>query len=260
MSSPVLVDQRGAALWIVIHRPERRNAINAQVIGLIEAAIRGAPGREGVRAIVLTGAGEKAFCAGGDLAPDASGAPFTCDPAQPRHFVAALFKAIRDCDLPILCRVNGHALAGGLGLVCACDLAVAVDDATFGTPETKVGLFPMMIMPLLQRVLPRRRLMELCITGDAITAPEALAAGLVNEIVPRDALDARVDAWIERITARSPTAVRLGKMAFHAMEDMSVIQALDYAQLMLPTMAQTQDAREGFAAFQQKRAPNWTGR
>jgi enoyl-CoA hydratase/carnithine racemase len=260
MSSPVHVDQRGPALWITIDRPERRNAINAEVVGLIEDAIRSAPSRGGVRVIVLTGAGEKAFCAGGDLAPNASGAPFTADPAQPRHFVADLFKTIQDCDIPILCRVNGHALAGGLGLVCACDLVVTVDDASFGTPETRIGLFPMMILPLLKRVLPRRRLMELCITGDPITAQEALAAGLVNEVCPRAKLDERVEAWIERIAARSPTAVTLGKMAFHTMEDMGLRESLDYAQLMLPSMAQTEDAKEGFKAFQEKRAPNWPGR
>jgi enoyl-CoA hydratase/carnithine racemase len=260
MSSPVLVEERGPALWITIDRPERRNAINAEVIGQIDDAIRGAPARAGVRAIVLTGSGDKAFCAGGDLAPDATGAPFTADPAQPRHYVVSLFKTLEECDLPVICRVNGHALAGGLGLVCACDLAIAVDDATFGTPESKIGLFPMMILPLLKRVLTRRRLMELCITGDPITAQEALAAGLVNEIAARADLDARVQAWLDRIVSRSPTAVKLGKMALHSMEDMGFRGALDYAQLMLPNMARTEDAREGFKAFQGKRKPEWKGR
>jgi enoyl-CoA hydratase/carnithine racemase len=260
MTDAVLVERRDAVLWLTINRPERRNAINETVIRTIAGAISDAPKNPAIRAIVLTGAGDKAFCAGGDLAPAADGAPFSVDPANPRNFVVDLFKVIEDCPLPIIARVNGHALAGGLGLLCACDLAVAVDTATFGTPESRIGLFPMMIMPYLMRTLPRRRLMELCITGDPITAQEALAAGLVNEVVPATELDAAMDRWLDRITSRAPTAIRLGKMGFHAMQDMELRQALEYAQLMLPMMARTEDAKEGFAAFQQKRQPNWTGR
>lgn len=256
----VLVEARGHALWITINRPERRNAINAEVIASISAAIVAAPARNEIRAIVLTGAGDRAFCAGGDLAPNAEGVPFTSDPAHPRHYVAELFKAMEDCDLPIVARVNGHALAGGLGLLCACDLAVTVSTATFGTPETKIGLFPMMILPHMLRVLPRRRLLELCITGEGIDAAEAKAIGLVNHVAEPGELDVKLDWLLERIVTRSPSAIRLGKMAFHAMQDMGLREGLDYAQLMLPTMAQTQDAREGLRAFQDKRPPVWTGR
>lgn len=254
------METRGPALWITINRPQRRNAINAEVIGAIDGAIREAGGREDLRAIVLTGAGDKVFCAGGDLAPNADGVPFTVDPSRPRNFVVDLLKTIEDCDLPIVARVNGHALAGGLGLVCACDLAVASSSATFGTPETKIGLFPMMILPHMMRVLPRRRLMELCITGEAITADDALAIGLVNHVVPADELDAKLDWLLQRIVTRSPSAVRLGMMAVQAMGDMGLREALDYAQLMLPMMARTEDAREGLRAFQEKRSPAWTGR
>lgn len=259
-AAAVLVEARGPVLWITINRPERRNAINAEVIGAITDAVRGASSRPEIRAIVLTGAGDRAFCAGGDLAPNAEGVPFTADPANPRNYVVELFKAIEDCDLPIVARVNGHALAGGLGLLCACDLAIASSAATFGTPETKIGLFPMMILPLMMRVLPHRRLMELCILGDALDAAEAKAVGLVNYVSAPDALDRDLDALLQRIVSRSPSAIRLGKMAFHAMRDMGLREALDYAQLMLPSMAQTQDAREGMRAFQEKRPPVWTGR
>ena len=267
MSSPqqldaasVLVEDRDAALWITINRPERRNAINAEVVGAIADGIRAASARPETRAIVLTGAGDRAFCAGGDLAPNAEGVPFTVDPARPRNFVVDLLKTIEDCDLPIVARVNGHALAGGLGLLCACDLAVASSAATFGTPETKIGLFPMMILPHMLRVLPRRRLMELCITGEAMTADEALAVGLVNHVVPPAELDAKVGWLLDRIVNRAPSAVRLGKMALHAMGDMSLREGLEYAQLMLPMMARTEDAREGMKAFGEKRSPVWTGR
>lgn len=259
-TGPVLVAIRGATLWITINRPERRNALNAAVVNAIAAAIRGAAAVDDLRAIVLTGAGDKAFCAGGDLAPNAEGAPFTADPARPRNYVVDLLKTIEDCDLPIVGRVNGHALAGGLGLVCACDLVVTSSKATFGTPETKIGLFPMMILPHMMRVLSRRRLMEMCITGDPLTAEEAVAVGLVNHIATPEDLDAKVDWLLDRIVNRSPTAVRLGKMSVHAIQDMGLRAGLDYAQLMLPMMASTQDAREGTRAFQEKRPPVWTGR
>ncbi len=260
MSDPVLMERRGPALWITINRPERRNAINEAVIRAIGGGITEAQGMDDVRAIVLTGAGDKAFCAGGDLNPTAEGIPFVVDPANPRNYVVDLFKLVEDCSLPIIARVNGHALAGGLGLLCACDLAIAADHATFGTPESKIGLFPMMILPYLMRTLSRRRLMELCITGDALTAAEALEAGLVNKVVPAGELDQATDELITRIAGRSPTAIRLGKMGFHAMQDMSIREALEFAQLMLPMMARTEDAREGMRAFQEKRQPNWTGR
>ena len=260
MSAPVLVAADGPVVRITLNRPERRNAINEAVVGGIADGIRRAMADAAARVIVLTGAGDKAFCAGGDLSPTADGAPFAVDPARPRNYVVDLFKLMEDCSLPIVARVNGHALAGGFGLVCACDLAVSVDSATFGTPESRIGLFPMMILPHMLRVLPLRRLMELCITGESMTADEALRVGVLNHVVPADALDARVDALVATILARSPTAIRLGKQGLHAMRDMAIRQAWEYAELMLPMMAQTEDVREGMRAFQEKRPPTWTGR
>ena len=256
----VLHERRGASLRIVINRPDRRNAINADVMAGIIAGIDAAEADPDVRAIVITGAGDKAFCAGGDLAPAASGAPFTVDPSRPRNPVVDAFKRIERCDLPIVARVNGHALAGGFGLVCACDLAIAVEGATFGTPESRIGLFPMMIMPYMLRVLPPRKFMELCMTGEAVDARAALQMGVLNDVVPAGELDARVDALVALLASRSPSAIRLGKQGFHAMRDMTLQQALEFAQIMLPMMASTEDAREGMRAFQERRAPEWTGR
>jgi enoyl-CoA hydratase/carnithine racemase len=209
--------------------------------------------------VVLTGAGDRAFCAGGDLKPDAE-APFESDPADPRNFIVALLRRMGRCGLPIVARVNGHALAGGLGLVCACDLAVTAPHARFGTPESGIGLFPMMILPVMQRVLPLRHLFELCITGEPVDAEEARRLGLVNHVAEEGRLDEKLDWMLARIVNKSPTAIRLGKMGFAAMRDMSLDQALEYAQLMLPAMARTEDSREGFAAFREKRPPAWTGR
>lgn len=259
MTTPVTLDRRGACLWITINREARRNALNEGVARGIEDGLDQAESDRGIRAVVLTGAGDKAFCAGGDLQLQADGTPFTIDAADPRHYVARLLRRMDDCRLPLVARVNGHALAGGFGLVCACDLVVAREDALVGVTEVKVGLFPMMILPYLLRVLPYRQMMELCITGEPITAAEAAAAGIVNYAVPAAELDARLDALLGRMTDKSPTGIRLGKQALSKIREMSTDSALEYAQFMLANMARTRDAHEGFAAFSQKRPPEWSG-
>jgi enoyl-CoA hydratase/carnithine racemase len=256
----VRIERRGQVQWLTINRPERRNAMNEAVIAGLSDGVRAAIADPDVRAIVITGAGDKAFCAGGDMQPGADGTPFELSPSDPRHFVVGFFKLLETCRLPVIARVNGHALAGGLGLACACDMAVAADDATFGTTETSIGLFPMMILPYLLRVGPRRKILEMCITGARFPAPEALELGLVNYVVPRTELDEKLDWLLARTVDKSPTAIRLGKMGYQAMQDMSLAEAGEYAQLMLRMMSQTEDAREGMAAFKERRPPNWTGR
>ncbi|MDI3258679.1 MAG: enoyl-CoA hydratase-related protein [Sinobacteraceae bacterium] len=260
MSEPVLTERRGAALWIVINREPRRNALNEEVVQRIEHAIAAAQADATVRAIVLTGAGDKAFCAGADLDRNAQGFAFAVDFARPRHYIVDLFKRLQACTLPVIARVNGHVMAGGFGLLCACDLAVAADDVRFGTTEPKIGITPMMILPHMLRVLPARRLQEMCITGETFGARELLEWGVVNYVVPRAELDAKLDWLLARILDKSPTAIRLGKQAFHAMRDMSLRDALEYAQVMVPVMSSTEDAKEGLAAFAEKRAPKFTGR
>lgn len=258
MAEAVRTERTGTVCTIIIDRPERRNALNEAVAAGIIAALDAAEANRSIRAVVLTGSGDKAFCAGGDLKPGADGTPFVIDAADPRHYVAALFRRMDACRLPIIGRVNGHALAGGFGLVCACDLVVARDDATLGVTEVRVGLFPMMILPYLLRVVPYRTLMEICLSGEPLTAAQALSAGIVNYVVPAAELDAKT-AWLaDRITTKSPTGIRLGKQALAKIREMSIDQALEYAQFMLANMARTADAREGFAAFAEKRAPNWT--
>lgn len=258
MTGTVKLERRGAVLVVTIDREERRNALNESVAKGIAAGLDQAEGDRDIRAVLLTGAGEKAFCAGGDLQRAADGTPFTIDAADPRHYVAALLRRMDACRLPIVARVNGHALAGGFGLVCACDLVVAREDALLGVSEVKVGLFPMMILPYLLRVLPQRLMMELCVTGEPITAAEGLADRIVNYAVPAGELDARTDWLLDRIVSKSPTGIRLGKQALSKIREMSTDSALEYAQFMLANMARTKDAREGFAAFIEKRAPQWT--
>ena len=260
MNDVVLADRDGAVLRITINRPERRNALNEEVCAGIAAAIDVAEATGEVRVIVLTGSGEKVFCAGGDLKPGADGTPFVIDPANPRHYVIHLFRRIERCGLPIIARVNGHALAGGLGLVCACDMAIAADHAQFGVPETRLGLFPMMILSYMMRIIPRRKLYEISTTGESFSAAEALTMDIVNYVVPAAELDAKLAWLVARIADKSPTAIKLGKQAFRAIEDMPLDKAFEYTQLMLPIMAMTADAKEGFAAFNEKRAPQWPGK
>ncbi len=260
MTDNVIVERRGAVQWICINRPERRNAINADVVASIAAGIAAAANATQTRAIVLTGTGDKAFCAGADLNKNVQGGAFDVDFSQPRHYIVDLFKQVIECRLPIIARVNGHVMAGGFGLLAACDMAVAADDIRFGTPESRIGLTPMMILPWMLRLIPPRKLQEMCITGEQFSAAEGLEWGVFNYVVPRTKLDTKTDWLLDRVVHKSPTAIRLGKQAFNSMRDMSLRDGLEYAQAMVPIMSSTQDAAEGIAAFQQKRDPDWTGK
>lgn len=259
-SEPVIVERKGAVQWITINREARRNALNEEVVRTLDRAIKDAVDGGEVRAVVLTGAGDKAFCAGADLAKGTKGFAFAVDFSRPQHYIVDLFKRLQACSLPVIARVNGHAMAGGFGLLCACDMAIAADDIRIGTTESKIGLTPMMILPYMLRVLPPRKLQEMCITGEQFSAREALEWGVLNYVVPRAELDAKLDWLLARITDKSPTAIRLGKQAYNAMRDMGLREALEYAQAMVPVMSSTEDAKEGLAAFQEKRAPNFTGK
>ena len=259
MADAVLIMRDGPILTLTINRPERRNALNEAVALGLAAGLDAAEADPQVRAVVVTGAGADAFCAGGDLKPAADGAPFAFSPADPRHYVVALLKRMDACRLPLIARLNGHALAGGFGLACACDLVVAREDALIGVPEVKVGLFPMMILPYLLRVTPYRTLMRLCLTGEPMTAAEAVRYDIVNAAVPAAELDAKLSALLARIVDKSPTGQRLGKQGLAKIREMSLESALEYAQFMLANMARTDDAREGFAAFNQRRPAVWTG-
>jgi len=256
-NATVILEKRGHAFWITLNRPDKRNAINADVIAGIRDGYARAHADPEIRAIVLTGAGGKAFCAGADLQP---GASFAFDPAQPRSDYADLLRLARGATLPSLARVNGVCLAGGMGLLAMTDIAVAVDTALFGLPEVKVGLFPMQVLSLLQRLAPPRLLCEWCFTGEPIDAPAALAAGLINYAVPAAELDHKTEWLLGRLIDKSPTAIRRGKYALHAMESMTFDEAIAYMESQIALLARTEDAREGLAAFNEKRKPRWTGR
>jgi enoyl-CoA hydratase/carnithine racemase len=253
----VLHERRGRALWITINRPDRRNAINGDVVEGIRAGIEAARADPQVRAVVLTGAGDKAFCAGADLKP---GRSFERDHSQPTGGYADLLRLAKASTLPLVARLNGTCMAGGMGLLSMCDMAVAGDHVKFGLPEVKVGIFPMQVLSVLQHRVPRAKLAEWCLTGEPFDCAQALAAGLINYAVPSAELDAKVDWLVGRLVDKSPTAVRRGKFAMNVVSSMSFEQAIAYTESQIATLSMTEDAAEGRAAFNEKRAPNWTGR
>ena len=256
-ASQVKVVQEGVVCRITIDRESEHNTMTDAVMSDLQHAFQAAEHMQGARVIVLTGAGQKTFCAGGKLKPTSDGSPFALEPGRFDHPVADLFRAMDRCNLPIIARVNGGAFGGGVGLVCACDFAVSVDTAKFGTTEARVGVFPMMILPLLMRVISRRRLQEMCFFAERFDAHEALRLEIVNRVVAEAALDAAVDEWVAKLVANSPVALRMGRRAFAAMNDLSLNDALNLAQTILPIMSQSQDTKEGMLAFAERREPRW---
>ncbi len=258
MSTPlVLTERRGAALWMRLNRPERRNALNDEVVRGISDAMAAAEADPAVRVLVVTGAGDKAFCAGGDLSPDGA---FNFDFAQPRSVYGDMLRQSQDCPLPIIAAVNGACMAGGMGLLAMADVAVAVEGATFGLPEARLGLFPMQVLSLLKALVPPRRLREWALTGASFDAGTAREAGLINRIVAPEALEAVVSEIAELMARCSPTALRRGKYAMRALDSMGFDEAIAFAESQISLMSLTEDAREGLASFTEKRRPNFTGR
>lgn len=259
MSEEVVVSTtEGAVTTITIDRPDRRNAIDPAVVTGLREALEGADSDADVHAVVLTGRGDKAFCAGGDLGGMNAGSRVG------EHFaradVGTLFDEMRASRLPIVARVNGHALAGGFGLMLACDLVVATADAEFGTPEINIGLWPFMITAVIQRDLPRKVALELMLTGRRMGAEEAARWGFVNRVVARSELDEAVTEVTAALTSKSSLITALGKRSFYRAEDMSHTEALEYLAGMLTVCLESEDTVEGVTAFLQKRAPVWKNR
>ena len=248
----------GGRATITIDEPERRNPLTNAAMVDMAAAIFEACADEAVRVIVITGAGEDVFSAGGDLSGGFVDAPLA-DHGD-RGALADLFRAMRRCAKPVVARVNGHAYGGGLGLVAGSDLAICADHARLGTPEITVGLWPMIITAVLKPLVPRRALLEMMLTGRRFDAAEAQRLGLVNHVVAAAELDVVVDDLVEQLAASSPAVMAVGKRAFYAVEDMELDTALDYLHHGLTAVASTEDAAEGIAAFLDKRPPEWTGR
>jgi enoyl-CoA hydratase len=259
VSDVVTYDVRGDAAWITIDREERRNALNPEVTrGLLESLQRAADD-DAARVVVLTGAGEKAFCAGGDLGGFATDAS-TADQHRSRGQLGEVFFAMQSNPKPVVARVNGHALGGGYGLMLAADIVVAVADATIGTPEIDVGLWPHIITSVIQRNVPRKIALEMMLTGRKIDAAEAERWGIVNRSVSRPDLDGAVEEYVRILSSKSPLILRLGKQSFYRAQDMAFADAVEFLNGMLTLNLQAEDVAEGVSAFLQKRAPEWKGR
>ncbi|MPZ52461.1 MAG: hypothetical protein GEU79_06975 [Acidimicrobiia bacterium] len=250
------VDNRAT---ITINDPERRNPMSTVTMRRLLEATDTAIVDDDVRVIVYTGTGEQAFSAGGDLASGFVDDEDDGDRHEERGALADLFRLMRSGGKPTIARVNGHALAGGFGLAVACDIVVCVDDAKLGTPEINVGLWPMMISAILQRVSPHRKVLEMMMTGTLITPDEALEMGAISRVVGRDDLDDAVDEYVNELTAKSPIVLAMGRRLFYEVEDLALDRALDRLQDGLTEVAATDDAREGVSAFLEKRAPRWKG-
>jgi enoyl-CoA hydratase/carnithine racemase len=251
----IRLEHKESSLWVTITREERRNAITSEVLEAIAAAVKQAQSDPSIRAIVLTGAGDRAFCAGADLSRGTG--TFQAQADEPTTDFGRLARLVRSAHLPLVARVNGACVAGGMGLLCLCDIAIAADHARFGLPEVKVGVFPMQVLVYLRATMHARHINELCLTGELITAARAAEIGLVNTVVPAAELDAHIDALLAKLMAASPVATKRGKQVIAAMETMGFEQALSFAEAQIALASASSDAREGIAAFNEKRKPAW---
>lgn len=253
-SSELLVEHRGPALWLTIQREERRNAMSHAVLAGMAQAIEAAQADRSVRAIVITGCGTKAFCAGADLQ---NAKAFTTDYSEPYGHLAQLLRRAKASNVPLIARVNGACMAGGMGLLSMCDMAVAASHAVFGLPEVKVGVFPAQVLSVLQHLIPRRKLAEMCLTGEPITSAQALEYNLVNYV--DEDVDAKLDWLLGRLLDKSPAAIRRGLYTMKKIEAMAFEESMSFTESQIALFTLTEDAKEGQAAFQQKRKPEWKG-
>ena len=249
----------GHVATITLNRPDQRNPLSGQMLRDLIAAIAWCRNEPDVRVIVLTGAGDRVFCAGADLS-SFDGGMSDLERHRSRDLFVELFTLMSEAGKPIVGRINGHALAGGLGLACACDLLVAVDTATFGTPEINVGIWPMMIQAILSRSIPRKVLLEMEMLGDRWTADQMQSLGIVNRVVPHDQLNSTVKDITDRLVKKSPIALRLGRDSFYKQQDMDFRAALAYLHSQFTLITLTEDSKEGIKAFFEKREPEFKGK
>jgi enoyl-CoA hydratase len=237
---------------VTLNNPEKRNMLSGQMLMELVAAMKQARDAEEVRAVVLTGAGEKVFCAGADLGGFAADAPLVA-----KHFASDLFleffRLMPRLGKPSLCAVNGHVLAGGMGLALSCDLVIAKEGATFGTPEINVGAFPYMIMAIIYRNVPRKKVNEMMLLGERLSAEEAVQFGLANKVVA-------AAEWAAKLASKSPVLMRLGHDAMYRQQDMALDDGLEFLRSQLSLTFSTEDIVEGVSAFFEKREPQWKGR
>lgn len=245
---------------LTLNRPEARNALSPELLAELKLKLALAEADKDVVAIVLTGSGEKAFCAGADLGKQFGSDDSFLKKHDDRFAIAEVFRLFQQCAKPIVGAANGLTLAGGIGVILSCDLVVAAERAMFGLPEVKRGLMPFMVMAVLSRQLGHKRALELVLSGESVTSSRAEQLGLINQVFPNEGfLDAAVQ-YTKKIAAFSPAILKLGKQAFYTQSDLPFEQALRFLHSQLTLNTMTEDAMEGISAFFQKRDPQWTGR
>jgi len=244
---------------ITLNDPDTRNALSGELLEGLIVAFGQARDDGDVRCVVLASSQEKVFSSGANLGGFAGESTLVQKHFASERFLE-LFKLIGALGKPTVCAARGHVLAGALGIALACDLIIASERATFGTPEIKVGTFPFMIMALIYRNVPRKKANELLLLGERFSAEAALQAGIVNKVVPPQELDAAVSEWAVKLAGFSPLIMRLGKEAMRRQLDMGLDDALDYLRAQLTLALSTEDIVEGVSAFFEKRDPLWKGR
>jgi len=252
------VDDRVA--WITINRPEARNALSAEVLAGLNSRVDEAAAAKDVGAIVISGAGGKAFCAGADLARNFTGEESFLDMHEDRGKFAELLRKMNGCKKPIIAAVEGYCLAGGVGVCLSCDLVISSEDSQFGLPEITRGLWPYMVTAVLIRNVGRKKALELCMTGERISAAEAERIGMINRCVPKEEFKEKVEQTAKRLASFSPAIMGLGKASFYRIADMEFTDALEYLKSQLTLNTQCEDLKEGIMSFLEKREPRWKGR
>jgi len=252
----LLIVHKNSVLHLTLNREARRNALSPSLIQSLQSQLKAAASNKDISSLCLSGAGDKSFCSGLDLKSSLEGDLSSLDFSMS---YAELLQTLLAFPKPVVAQVNGHAMGGGLGLLLACDIAIARDDILLGSPEVKVGLFPMMISPLILQHMPRKRAMQMMLCGEKISSTEALAYGMLSHIVSPEKLESAIESVLQSLGEGAPLAQQLGKKAIIESANLPFHKRIDILSSHLKTLMDSEDAAEGMTAFFEKRKAIWKG-